>query len=215
MLRLCWRLLLGFAIILGLFFVRVPMAIAQIQPSELSQVVREIELIDTLRSTLSSNFKDTKSKLNSEPEVCQLIAQKLDRLSCNHDWQVKQIASQYRNPENAPISSREKLALEKFANNSELVGFWERDRQGIRYFQRIDLEASCLACHGAKHKRPPFIPKNYPHDLAYDFQEGDLAGMYSVWIPQQKGTIQDVIPDRHFCRRIGQYLAMQSHQSSP
>lgn len=209
MLRFILRSLLSLFIVIGLFLVRSPIAIAQPQTLDLSQVVREIESIDTLRSTLSSSIKAEKEELNSETAVCQLVAEQLDRLSCENDWQVKQVTQKYRNPENAPISSREKLALESFAKNSQLVGFWERDPQGIRYSQRINIEASCLACHGAKNNRPQFIKQNYPHDLAYNFQEGDLAGMYSVWIPQMKGVIQDVMPDLNFCQSHPEKLALQ------
>lgn len=210
MLKLLQRSLLSLFIIIGLFFVRSPIAIAQPQALDLSQVVREIESVDTLRSTLSANLNSAKEELNSDTEVCQLVAKQLDRLSCEKDWQVKQVIPKYRNPENAPISSREELALKNFEKNPKLMGFWERDSQGNRYSQRINIEASCLACHGANNNRPLFIKQNYPHDLAYDFQEGDLAGMYLVWIPQVKGIIQDVIPNLNFCQSNGDKLAMQS-----
>lgn len=185
------------------------MAIAQPQTLELSPIVREIESIETGRSKLSSHFKP-------DLEVCQIVAKQLEQLSCDRDWQVKQVSRKYRNPQNAPMGDRDRLALENFERNPELLGFWERDRvatsqenrQGIRYFQRITIEASCLTCHGAKNDRPEMIKHTYPRDLAYDFQVGDLAGMYSVWIPHVKSVIQDVIPDLHFCQRTGEKIAM-------
>lgn len=44
----------------------------------------------------------------------------------------------------------------------------------MRYFRRINVQASCLACHGLKDNRPEFVKKNYPQDLAYNFKVGDL-----------------------------------------
>jgi hypothetical protein len=35
-----------------------------------------------------------------------------------------------------------------------------------------------------KNNRPEFIKNKYPQDLAFDFKEGDLRGMYSVFIPE-------------------------------
>ena len=66
----------------------------------------------------------------------------------------------------------------------DLTAFWERDEQGVHYYRRINVQASCLACHGAKDSRPSFVKDKYPQDLAYDFQVGDLRGMYAVIIPE-------------------------------
>ena len=52
-----------------------------------------------------------------------------------------------------------------------------------RYYRRINVESSCLACHGGRNARPQFIKDKYPQDLAFDFNVGDLRGMYSVFIP--------------------------------
>ncbi len=49
-----------------------------------------------------------------------------------------------------------------------------------RYSAPIYVEKACLACHGAKDKRPAFIVKKYPEDKAYGFKEGDLRGIISV-----------------------------------
>lgn len=79
------------------------------------------------------------------------------------------------------------MALAKFDQDPELVGFWGRatvdDQTGTRYYRRIDVEASCLACHGLKDRRPQFVKDGYPQDLAYNFNVGDLRSMYAVFIP--------------------------------
>lgn len=66
------------------------------------------------------------------------------------------------------------------------MGFWEKetvnDQPGTRYYRRITVEASCLACHGLKDNHPQFVKNNYPQDLAYNFKVDDLRGMYAVFI---------------------------------
>lgn len=195
MLKLLWRSLLSLVIILGLVVIRSPSAIAQPQTLELERALREIESIAEYRSKLSSNFK-------TDTQVCQLVAQELDRLSVENNWQVKQISSKSGNPQNAPMSDREKRAIETFHKYPEIAGFWQQQLQGIQYYQRINIEPSCLACHGAKNDRSQAIKDNYPTDLASSFKAGDLAGIYSIWIPQSKGVIQDVVPDLHFAKSL-------------
>lgn len=79
------------------------------------------------------------------------------------------------------------MALARFDRDPELMGFWDKEtldqEAGTRYYRRINVEASCLACHGRKSERPGFIQQGYPQDLAYDFRVGDLRGMYAVFIP--------------------------------
>jgi phage gp36-like protein len=71
------------------------------------------------------------------------------------------------------------------------MGFWDSEtidsQQGTRYYRRINVESSCLACHGCKNARPQFVKDKYPQDLAFDFNVGDLRGMYSVFIPYLQG----------------------------
>lgn len=55
-------------------------------------------------------------------------------------------------------------------------------KPGLRIYRRIDVRKNCLLCHGEKNRRPDFIKEKYPEDRAFDFKEGDLRGMYSVWI---------------------------------
>jgi hypothetical protein len=115
-----------------------------------------------------------------------------------HGWQVKQVAKKYRNPDHAPGNLHDQMALAKFNQEPELIGFWDRetlDKQlGTRYYRRMDVEASCLACHGLKDRRPQFVKDGYPQDLAYDFNVGDLRGMYAVFIPDDiQKAIQNAV----------------------
>ena len=167
---------------------------AQTDPSELAKAVESIEQLDALRSGLASTIdSDEEPTMQTMKEVCKPVGMQAMKLSKENGWQVKQIASKYRNPAHAPDNLHSRMALAEFEQNPELVGFWEREtldgQAGTRYYRRINVEASCLACHGAEDNRPQFVKDNYPQDRAYDFNVGDLRGMYAVFLPDVQAAI--------------------------
>ncbi|WP_253188075.1 DUF3365 domain-containing protein [Leptolyngbya sp. 'hensonii'] len=179
-----------------MFNLQTPIVLAQTNPSELSRAVQEIELLDTMRSELASTLegKTEEPTMQTMKEVCYPVGMRVMQLSQENGWQVKQIASKYRNPAHAPDDLHAKLALAKFQQDQDLVGFWEREtinnQPGTRYYRRINVEQSCLVCHGLKDGRPQFVKEKYLQDLAYNFRVGDLRGMYSAFIPDLKATSQ-------------------------
>ncbi len=169
-------------------------------PEELVHAVQEIESLDAMRTGLASSLEGSIEEPTQQTmkEVCRPVGMRAMQLSQENGWQVKQIATKYRNPAHAPESLHDKMALAKFEQDRELVGLWDREtinqQTGTRYYRRIDVEASCLVCHGAKERRPQFVQKGYPKDLAYNFKVGDLRGMYAVFIPDEmKQAIQDAV----------------------
>lgn len=184
---------LTFSILLTLSLILLPMnqVNAQPQPEQLSEAVQEIELLDGMRSSLASTLKGTDEKptLETFKEVCKPVGMRAKQLSQEKTWDVKQVAEKYRNPAHAP-TAREAIALEKFAENPDLFGFWETTDQETFYYRRINVEATCLKCHGPKAERPDFVKQRYPQDQAYDFEVGDLRGMYRVVLPEVKEQIQ-------------------------
>jgi hypothetical protein len=171
-------------------------------PSELAKAVESIENLDRMRSGLASTLEGRTEEptMQTMKEVCRPVGMKAVELSKENGWQVKQIASKYRNPDHAPDNLHAKIALAKFEQTPELMGLWEREtidgRAGTRYYRRINVEASCLACHGGKANRPQFVKDKYPQDLAYDFKVGDLRGMYAVFIPDLQQALLENTPDR-------------------
>jgi len=170
------------------------------QPNQLVQVVQEIEALDAMRSGLASSLEGSTEipTLQTMKEVCRPVGMRAMQLSQENGWQVKQIAQKYRNPNHAPGNLHDQIALAKFNQDPELIGFWGRatldEQTGTRYYRRIDVEASCLACHGLKERRPQFVKDGYPQDLAYDFNVGDLRGMYAVFIPDDlQKAIQNAV----------------------
>lgn len=158
-------------------------------PNELAQAVQEIESLDAMRTGLASSLEGNTEvpTMQTMKEVCRPVGMRAIQLSQENGWQVKQIATKYRNPDHAPGNLHDQIVLSKFNQEPELIGFWDRetlDKQlGTRYYRRIDVESSCLACHGLKDRRPQFVKDGYPQDLAYNFNVGDLRGMYAVFIP--------------------------------
>ncbi|EDX83321.1 hypothetical protein S7335_501 [Synechococcus sp. PCC 7335] len=156
---------------------------------QLAKAVGEIENLDALRSGLASTLEGATEPPTMETmkEVCKPVGMQAQTLSKENGWQVKQIANKYRNPAHKPDNLHSKMALAKFKQTPELMGFWDREtldnQAGTRYYRRINVEASCLACHGQKDNRPQFVKDNYSQDLAFDFNVGDLRGMYAVFIP--------------------------------
>ena len=202
MLKLMSRCLMILLMVLGISFGILSPAYAQTNPTELAKAVEEIEHLDVMRSQLASSLEGATEAptLQTMKEVCKPVGVKAQQLSQDNEWQVKQIASKYRNPAHAPGNRYTQTALAKFEQDPELMGFWEREtlegQTGTRYYRRINVEASCLACHGAKDDRPQFVQDIYPQDRAYDFDVGDLRGMYAVFMPDVKLALVDVLSGR-------------------
>ncbi len=183
------RILIGFVVIVLLLIANPSLANAQTDPAQLGKAIQEIENLDAMRSGLASTLEGstTEPTIETFKEVCKPVGMRAMQLSKENGWQVKQIATKYRNPAHAPDNLHAVMALAKFEKDPELMGFWDSEtidgQQGTRYYRRINVESSCLACHGGKNARPQFVKDKYPQDLAFDFNVGDLRGMYSVFIP--------------------------------
>jgi hypothetical protein len=194
--RFAVGLVMGVGFGLAVLLAQPAIAQAAPNPATLAKAVEEIENLDAMRSGLASYLKDAPETPTAETfkQVCKPVGMKAMKLSQENGWQVKQIASKYRNPAHAPDTEQSRLALAKFEEDPDLMGFWEPaiidGKGGTRYYRRINVEASCLACHGRKGDRPDFVKANYPEDLAYDFHEGDLRGMYATFIPDLQAALE-------------------------
>lgn len=188
-------LTLSFSLVFVIWYPAIALAAPNIpNPTELGRAVQEIESLDAMRSGLASSLEGRTEEptMQTMKEVCRPVGMRAMQLSQENGWQVKQIAKKYRNPAHAPDNLHAQIALAKFEQDPELVGFWDREtidgEAGTRYYRRINVEASCLVCHGLKDRRPQFVKDNYPQDLAYNFNVGDLRGIYAVFIPDEMQT---------------------------
>ena len=191
MIKFLSQLILSLLLAFSLILLPLKPAYAQPQAEQLADAVQEIESLDAMRSSLASTLEGTDEKptLQTFKEVCKPVGMRAKQLSQEKPWDVKQVAEKYRNPAHEP-TTREAVALEKFAKNPDLFGFWETTPEETFYYRRINVEATCLKCHGAKAERPDFVKERYPQDKAYDFEVGDLRGMYRVLLPQVQQQIQ-------------------------
>jgi len=101
-------------------------------------------------------------------------------------YQLRQISSKYRNPDNKPDKFEEKALaeFEKDKNLSEYKGVDKINGQKVlRYLTPLYIEEACLKCHSAKETIPEFIQEDYPEDKATDYSFGDLRGAISVVVP--------------------------------
>lgn len=156
--------------------------------SQISKAVSEIERLNDMRSTLAAAFEQERVPADKKTfkRVCKPVGMEMKKIAEENGWKIVQMAEKYRNPSH----KLDEEAYEVFSmmqEDKELMGRWEKDEmnglKGIRYFRRITVESSCLKCHGEKEKRPEFIKKGYQEDKAFGFKEGDLRGVYSVFIP--------------------------------
>jgi hypothetical protein len=148
--------------------------------------------LDALRSGLAKTITAGDSvDAGTFAQVCKPVGMQAKAISQENGWIVKQIALKYRNPNNQADAEAAGI-FPRFEASSGLDSLWirtEHDRTpGWRYFRRIEVERSCLACHGAKDSRPGFVREKYPDDRAFDFEEGDLRGLYSVFVEDNGST---------------------------
>lgn len=176
-----------FVLLILIFSVSLNMpAWADTDPAQLGKAVTEIEFLDRMRIGLAGGLLEVKTEptIGTFKEVCAPVGKQAQAIAQENGWQVRQVALKYRNPRHKPQNLAEEKALAEFIEHPDLTAFWEQNGQGVSYYRRIVVQASCLACHGAKDSRPNFVTSKYPQDLAYDFQIGDLRGMYAVVIPE-------------------------------
>jgi len=151
---------------------------------ELAKVVEEVEALNSMRSALAASITGDADQ-STFAQVCKPVGARVKTLMEENGWKVAQLAEKYRNPNNK-LDWEAKLAYKMMEDSPELMGFWKQTEmdgeKGVRYFRRIVVESSCLACHGKKADRPEFMKEGYPDDRAYGFKEGELRGIYSVFV---------------------------------
>lgn len=162
-----------------------------VDPAALSKAVLAMEQLDQMRISLASTLEGRTEEptIETMKEVCRPVGMRAVAIGKENGWQVRQVASKFRNPDHAPASAQEREVIDLFHRHPEINGLWEpatsEQGAGLNYYRRINVEPSCLACHGTKASRPAFVKDNYPDDKAFDFKVGDLRGMYAVHLPAE------------------------------
>ncbi len=170
-------------------------ATAPVDPASLARAVDQMEQLDRMRISLASSLEGSSEEptMDTMREVCMPVGKRAMAIGKQNGWSVRQVASKARNPDHVPAGAQESQVIDLFARHPEITGLWEPasadQAAGVTYYRRIDVQPSCLACHGSKDSRPAFVKDKYPADKAFDFKPGDLRGMYAVFIPE----VQEVL----------------------
>ena len=168
---------------------------APVDPPVLARAVDQMEQLDRMRISLASSLEGSSEEptMDTMREVCMPVGKRAMAIGKENGWTVRQVASKYRNPDHAPAGTQETGVMDLFSRHPEITGLWEpataEQSAGVNYYRRIDVQASCLACHGSRDSRPAFVKEKYPNDRAFNFQPGDLRGMYAVFIPEVQAAL--------------------------
>jgi len=169
---------------------------APVDPAVLAKAVDQMEQLDRMRISLASTLEGSSEEptMDTMRQVCMPVGKRAMAIGKENGWTVRQVASKYRNPDHAPAGSQEIDVIDLFARHPEINGLWEpataEQGAGVNYYRRIDVQASCLACHGSRDNRPAFVKEKYPADKAFNFKPGDLRGMYAVYIPELQAALE-------------------------
>lgn len=146
-----------------------------------------VTTVDMMRESLALTI-DTSTTVDAQTfgRVCRPVGQRAQAFARPRGWTFQQLAAKNRNPSNA-LDEEAQQAYDTFASHPDRTEQWMRTTrdgvEGWRYFRRITVQPSCMACHGAKEERPTFVKTGYPEDRAHGFEPGDLRGVYSVFVP--------------------------------
>ena len=122
-------------------------------------------------------------------DFCKLKAYPLtDSLSKMHQAEISRVAIKYRNPDNEADEKEKKVIneyIKQLSQNKELKPLVKEEKEIIHYYAPIKVESACLTCHGNPGSDIPdtlynHIKNLYPDDLAIEFKEGDIRGIWSI-----------------------------------
>lgn len=181
-------MLKGLAIV-SLMILSVSIASAEELESKKARAVSVADEIIEMRSSLAKAFirPDTEITEETFKSTCGAVAKKAKEIAEKEGFNVRHAAVKNRNPLFAAKPGEVNI-LEAFDKDRDIKEKWDtveiEGKKYYRYMRPIFVEESCLACHGAKGKRPNFIVEKYPDDKAFDFRAGDLRGMIEVLVKE-------------------------------
>jgi len=128
--------------------------------------------------------------------VCKDIAPQIaSDLSRKSGAKVTRTSLRFRNPMNAPEPWQTSV-LQQFEQpgKAELTGeyFEQHENNSARYMKAIPTGALCLSCHGSNLPVgiKDALDTDYPHDLARNYELGDIRGAFSITWPDTKTALK-------------------------
>lgn len=141
---------------------------------------------DTLKNSLSRTIgqKGFKEAIN----YCNTAAVFLTNTYATEKVTIRRSSEKYRNKENAPDSLEQTIfsILKNLQEKKQSLSPQYIDQKNqFHYFKPIMMQAMCLNCHGNKtvQIKPEVwqtIQDKYPSDLAFDYKEGELRGIWHI-----------------------------------
>lgn len=159
-----------------------------IKRAKITAAINFLDSLNHMRSALAAGIQGGQEKITEGTfaQVCKPVGAALKSKALEQGWTASHVAKKYRNPAHA-LGDKQRNLFTLFLNNPKLDALVLQDslnsQKGFSIYRRINVEDSCLACHGPKGSRPDFIVNKYPKDLAFNFKSGDLRGLYWVFIP--------------------------------
>lgn len=145
--------------------------------------------INNLRSSLASSFITDDVEVTKETfkSVCGEVKKRTMEIAKEKKYKIMIRTEKYRNEMNK-ATKEDKKFLKFFNYKSERKELFVEGQNGkLFYISPVYVEKPCLACHGEKDKRPDFIKKKYPNDLAYGYKVDDLR---AIMIITKKGQVK-------------------------
>jgi hypothetical protein len=130
--------------------------------------------------------------------VCREVAPKIaNQLSLEKGWKITRVGTRVRNPMIGTPDAWEQSTLAEFERRqkagekldtmefSQIVD--EPNGKSYRYMKALGVQTACLGCHGMpagiSEGVKAALAKQYPHDQATGYQEGQLRGAVSIKRP--------------------------------
>ena len=125
-------------------------------------------------------------------QFCNLVAYPIvDSMSKVHNARIRRVSDKPRNPNDAMNDDEQKVFALFNAKaqmpNAELKPIvMQHDDGTVGYYAPIKISMpTCLKCHGEvgkdiKAEDYKVLKSLYPNDVAVDYKEGDLRGMFSI-----------------------------------
>lgn len=100
---------------------------------------------------------------------------------------VQRLSDKNRNPNNQILSKEDRVAFDYVKAQGKDTIFYSNKE--IIYYKPIKIMMpTCLKCHGNKNEIEPSVYENivskYPKDLAINYKQGDLRGMWKIKIKE-------------------------------
>lgn len=165
---------------------------SQVKLEESDQVFAQttaLKLVETLsgdlKKSLMAAMKDggAANAVEACAESAPLISEKIS----SDFWTIKRVSDRMRSI-TTPVEEHELEILNIFKDSSGMSYYdeWiETDSSKFyTYYKPIRIGKFCMNCHGSSNDISPKVSKvleeKYPDDMAKDYKEGDLRGMFVV-----------------------------------